>query len=168
MLLKFNKTGSVKTPERAHATDAGIDFYCPPIVEIVENLNSNSANSGITITDSTIVIPPGKNAVIPSNIRVEIPYGYMGLFLNKSGVASKKDALIGAQVIDTMYSGIVHVDLHNVGTEDLIIEENMKLSQMVMIPVLSCDLTEVEENQLYDWMISDKNRGGSGFGSTGK
>lgn len=168
MLLKFSKTGNVKNPQRAHATDAGIDFCCPPISEIKDAINSNSANSGITLTNNSIVIPPGRNAVIPSNIRVEIPYGYMGLFLNKSGVASKNDALIGAQVIDCFYSGIVHVDLHNVGTDDLVIEEGSKLSQMVIIPVLSCDLTEVDEDMLYDWMISDKNRGDAGFGSTGK
>ena len=66
------------------------------------------------------------------------------------------------------YSGEVHIDLHNVGTEDLIIEEDMKLAQMVMVPVLSCDLINVEENDLYEWMKQESHRGEGGFGSTGQ
>lgn len=66
------------------------------------------------------------------------------------------------------YSGEVHIDLHNVGNTDFIIEPGIKLAQLVMVPVLSCDLTEVEEDKLYDWMKSDKTRDDGGFGSTGK
>ena len=62
----------------------------------------------------------------------------------------------------------MNVDIHNVGTSPLIIEENMKLAQLVMVPILNCDLTDVSEDQLYDWMLDDKNRGEGGFGSTGK
>ena len=171
MLLKYSTTRDVITPSRGHATDAGIDFRCPKFDKsFIDDLNNNPANKGINFgTDpKRIIIPPNVNIVIPSGIKVEIPYGFMGLFLNKSGVASKKDAVIGAQVIDTFYSGEVHVDLHNVGSEDLIIEEDMKLAQMVIVPVLSCDLTEVEEDALYDWMKPDSIRGEGGFGSTGK
>ena len=127
-------------------------------------------NIDIKVSNKEVIIcvPPGENVTIPSGIKVEIPYGYMGLFLNKSGVASKNDVIIGAQVIDTFYSGEVHVDLHNVGTRDFIITEGMKLAQMIMVPILSCDLTECEEEDLYAWMKPDSVRGDGGFGSTGK
>ncbi len=169
MLLKFAKTRNVKTPARGHATDAGIDFCCPEFDDaFIVDFEKQEANDGIVVADNKIIIKPGQNACIPSGIKVEIPFGYMGLFLNKSGVASKKDVLIGAQVIDVFYSGEVHIDLHNVGESDFIITPNMKLTQMTLVPILSCDLTECEEDSLYDWMKQDSHRGEGGFGSTGK
>lgn len=171
MFLKYAKVRKVETPSRGHATDAGIDFYCPSLEgSFIEDFKSNKANSGATYgTDpARLVVPPGQNAVIPSGIKVEIPYGYMGLFLNKSGVASKSKVLIGAQVIDTFYSGEVHIDLHNVGDTDFVFEPGQKLAQMVLVPVLSCDLIDVEEDDLYEWMKDGDHRGEGGFGSTGK
>jgi len=103
MLLPIDEVRPVKGPDRAHPTDAGMDFFCPKINEkLKEDMKNNPANEGILydITSKTITIPSGENAVIPSGIKVEIPYGHMGLFLNKSGVASKTDLIIGAQVID--------------------------------------------------------------------
>lgn len=176
MLLKYVKTRDVEYPSRGHATDAGIDFFVPTISDdFIKDLEAIEANAtGVAFVNhrfngggkNEIHIQPGSNVLIPSGIKIEVPYGYMGLFLNKSGVASKKDALIGAQVIDTFYSGEVHIDIHNVGSEMLILTEGMKLAQMVMIPVLACDLTLVDEEQLYDWMTQDSVRGAGGFGST--
>lgn len=171
MYLKYAKIRDVEIPSRGHATDAGIDFRCPKFDKaFVEDVDSKGSNKNINWgTDpKRIIVPPGENVTIPSGIKVEIPYGYMGLFLNKSGVASKSDAIIGAQVIDTFYSGEVHIDLHNVGSGDLIIEEGMKLAQMTLVPVLNCDLINVEENDLYEWMKDGNHRGEGGFGSTGK
>jgi dUTP pyrophosphatase len=171
MLLKIATTRDVDIPSRGHATDAGVDFRCPKFdTEFLEDLISKEANKNINwkTKPKRFIVPPGENITIPSGVKVEIPYGYMGLFLNKSGVASKHDVVIGAQVIDTFYSGEVHIDLHNVGTDDFVVEENMKLAQMVIIPILNCDITICEENDLYDWMKSNSYRDEGGFGSTGK
>lgn len=169
MLLKFVKTRDVDSPSRGHATDAGIDFKMPKFdEEFKKAVKNNKANSGVYFDKGVVVIPPEANIVVPSGIKVEIPFGHMGLFLNKSGVASKSDLIIGAQVIDTFYSGEVHVDLHNVGKAEVRLEEGQKLAQMIIVPILSCDLTEVSEDQLYDWMKEDEKRMEGGFGSTGK
>lgn len=169
MLLKYATVRKVGWPERGHSTDAGIDFRCPEINDsFVKDLLGKEANKNIEVRGSEIIVPPGENATIPSGIKVEIPYGYMGLFMNKSGVASKNDVLVGAQTIDIFYSGEVHIDLHNVGNSNFIISENMKLAQMALVPILSCDLTLCDEDDLYDWMKEDKTRGEGGFGSTGK
>lgn len=64
------------------------------------------------------------------------------------------------------YSGEVHIDVHNVGGKILELKEGQKVAQMVMVPILSCDLTEVSEEMLYDWMKEDQIRGEGGFGST--
>jgi dUTP pyrophosphatase len=169
MLLKYSKMRNVKSPERGHATDAGIDFYCPVFDETFKDdvLSKPSNQSGVSITEDKLIIEPNHNITIPSGIKVEIPYGYMGLLLNKSGIASNYDMIVGAQVIDTFYNGEVHIDLHNVGKKNFVITQGMKLVQMVLTPVLSTDLTEVEEDDLYEWMKQDSYRGAGGFGSTG-
>lgn len=102
MLLKYSKMRNVKSPERGHATDAGIDFYCPVFDEMFKDdvLSKPSNQSGVYIKEDKLIIEPNHNITIPSGIKVEIPYGYMGLFLNKSGIASNYDMIIGAQVID--------------------------------------------------------------------
>lgn len=169
MYLGFITIREVKSPDRAHPTDAGIDFFCPDFDgQFIKDFKALEANSkNVDIDDLAIEIRPGGNACIPSGIRVGIPYGYMGLFLNKSGVASKRDLLIGAQVIDTFYSGEVHIDLHNVGSEVVVIKPGDKLAQMTVVPVLACTLTEVgDEEMLYDWMKQEEHRNEKGFGSS--
>lgn len=171
MLLKYSAIRQVKSPARGHATDAGIDFFVPEFTkDFLEDLLEKSPKlKNIDPNDppEMIGISSGESILIPAGVKLEIPYGYMGLFLNKSGVASKRQLLIGAQVIDTFYSGEVHINLHNVGNNPVFLEPGDKIVQMTLVPVLNCDLTEVEEDHLYDYMLSDKNRGSGGFGSTG-
>jgi len=167
MLLPIEDVRKVKTPDRAHPTDAGLDFFCPEIdKELIDYMKANKANDGLKFSDNKILVPPGTNAVIPSGIKVEIPYGFSGIFMNKSGVASKMDVLVGAQVIDTFYSGEVHIDLHNVGTDNFIVEAGMKLAQLILVPVVMCEPTYSDE--LYYDMKRDGFRDEAGFGSTDK
>jgi dUTP pyrophosphatase len=169
MLLKYAQTRLCRIPDRAHATDAGLDFFMPEFTEsFLNDLTANPVNKGIAISkvEKIVRLPAHKSILIPSGIKIEVPYGYMALFLNKSGVAAKKNLLIGSQVIDTFYSGEVHVNLHNVSDEDVSIAEGEKLVQLVFIPILTCEPTLVDEQELYDWMMQDQTRGAGGFGSS--
>ena len=148
MYLRFAKVRSVTSPSRANPTDAGIDFFVPNDFEAGE-------------------LDPKKSILIPSGIKVEIPFGYMGLFLNKSGIASKKKLLVGAQVVDTYYSGEVHIDLHNVGEDSILISPGDKIIQMTIVPIVPTSLQEVGEPELYKDFLLDNTRGEGGFGSTG-
>lgn len=148
MYLRYAKVRDVEHPERGHYTDAGIDFYVPNDFE-------------------PITLQPGENIVIPSGIKVEIPIGYMGLFLNKSGVASKKSLVTGAQVIDPYYSGEVHLDMHNIGNNSVEIRPGDKITQMALVPVSHAQLTLCDENDLYYDFYSEEHRNEKGFGSTG-
>jgi dUTP pyrophosphatase len=152
MNIKFAKVREVESPKRGHPTDAGIDFFIP-----------RDFNNGIPYT-----INSGKSILIPSGIKIEIPYGFMGLFLNKSGIASKKKLLIGAQVIDTFYSGEVHINLHNVSDEDITIKSDDKIVQLVIVPVVCATPEECKEEDLYKDMLMNDIRGEGGFGSTNK
>jgi dUTP pyrophosphatase len=171
MYLRFAKTRNVKSPKRNNPTDAGIDFFIPEFDEAFKYaFRENPANKGTIIDgDNRIIIRPGANACIPSGIKIEVPYGYMALFLNKSGIASKKDLLIGAQVIDTAYAGEVGLDLHNVSqehTQDLLPGD--KVVQLVMIPIACCGLMEIKVEELYKDFELKEIRGEKGFGSSDK
>jgi len=149
MYLRHAVIRDVKSPERGHYPDAGIDFFVPNDFE-------------------AIILKPNDSVTIPSGIKVEIPIGYMGLFLNKSGVASKKSLIMGAQVIDPYYSGEVHLDLHNVGHQEIEINPGDKITQMVLVPISHCQLTESDPDDLYSDYKTDKElREEKGFGSTG-
>ena len=67
-----------KLPLRAHASDAGMDlFYCP------------NGDKKLYDCSKNYFIPPKESRLIPTGIKVEVPYGYMLEIKNKSGIASK-------------------------------------------------------------------------------
>lgn len=149
MLIKIAKVDgtNVKLPTRAHATDAGLDFYVPDSFKQV-TLHSN------------------ESVLIPSGIKIEIPYSYMGLFLNKSSLGSK-GLLIGAQVIDTFYSNEVYIDVHNVSPNNIDIIPGMKIAQLVLVPIAYATPVLVDDSELYQDMKIENVRGLNGFGSSG-
>lgn len=147
MYLRYSRVRDVEVPKRPYSTDAGIDFYVPNDFEEVTLL-------------------PGESVNIPSGIKVEIPIGYMGLFLNKSGIATKYNLIVGAQCIDTFYTGEVHINLHNIGDADVKIKPGMKIIQMVIIPVICCGLQEVSPFSLNEDFSKINLRNEKGFGST--
>ena len=139
-----------KLPVRAHVSDAGADlFYCP---------NKDHAMYG-----EDFCVHPGESKIVPTGIKVEVPYGFMLEIKNKSSVAAKKQLLVGACVVDSGYNGEVFVNLHNVGSLAQIIQPGQKLAQAVMIPVKTCKITECET----DTLNQDSSRGEGALGSTG-
>ncbi len=145
-MIRFKKCREVKSPSRGNPLDAGVDFYVPDKHPCVR-------------------IKPGESVNIPSGIKIEILPNTVGLFLNKSGIA-RKGLIVGAQVIDCGYTGEVHLSLHNIGTEEVIIGPGQKVAQMLIMPVSVCDLTEMGVN--YEIRTFDSTRGEGAFGSTGE
>ena len=146
MYIKISKVRDVNTPIRGYSTDAGLDFYIPNDFKM-------------------IILKPNDKILIPSGIKIEIPYGYAGIFLNKSSIGMK-GLIVGAQVIDTFYSGEVHIDLHNISNSDIELKPGMKIAQMLLIPVLYPQPLVVNENDLYKTMKENRYRESNGFGST--
>lgn len=148
MYIKIAKTRDVKSPVRANPGDA-LDFFVP-----------NDFKS--------VVIHPGTNVVIPAGIKVEVPFGYGLVFLNKSGIASKQNLIIGACLVDHGYNGEVHVDIHNIDEiREFFILPGMKIAQAVLVPLLTPSIIEVPEDELYRDIATISSRGTGGFGSTG-
>ena len=133
-------------PKRAYSDDAGMDFYY-----CADN-------------NEQITIRPMGNAVIPTGVSIEVPEGHMLEMKNKSGVAAKRQLLVGSCVIDRGYTGEIFVNLNNVGTTVQIIEPGQKLAQGVFVKISQPELIIIDANQnLYE--KSDRQEGS--LGSTG-
>ena len=154
MKLKvFKIREEAKLPVRAHTTDAGMDlFYCPD----EEHRSFNGSKQ--------VRIGAHQGALIPTGLKIGVPEGYMLEIKNKSGVATKKRLVVGACVVDSGYDGEIFVNLNNIGGNIAVIEPGQKLAQAVLVPVKTCSLEEVFDDNVYGKSTS---RGSGGFGSTG-
>lgn len=108
-----------------------------------------------------IEIKPGERVSVSTGIAMEIPYGYVGLIWDKSGVSHKGGLKTLGGVIDAGYRGEVKVGMINLATETYTFEKGHKVAQMIIQERAEVELEEVSE-------LSDSKRGTGGFGSTGK
>ena len=125
-------------PERAHEADAGYDLRSPIKTRIY----------------------PGMSFTIDTGVHVQIPHGYVGMLKSKSGLNVKHD-IVGEGVIDSGYTGSIRVKLYNHGNESYMIEVGDKISQLVILPILTPDLEQTNS-------FEKTERGNNGFGSTGR
>jgi len=142
----FKVRETAKIPQRAHPTDAGIDFYYYP-----EH-------------PTLLGIEPGQSVLLPTGIKMEVPSTCMLQIMNKSGIASKRHLITGACVVDEGYTGEIFVNLHNIGTETNFIESGQKIAQGVFVRIEKPVLLEINEDNLYGGGTS---RGSGALGSTG-
>lgn len=107
-------------------------------------------------------IPAGATVKIGTGIAMEIPEGYFGAVFARSGMATKRGLrpanCVG--VIDADYRGEIIVALHNDSEKCETIRDGDRVAQLVIMPYLGVQLSEVEE-------LNDTERGTGGFGSTG-
>ena len=136
-------------PTRSNPSDAGLDVYFSPKER------------------KSVSIQPGEGAILSTGLKFGIPHGYMLEVKNRSSVAAKRSLIIGACVVDSGYDGELFVNLHNVGTEEQIIEPHAKIAQVVMVPVVSFRAMETSNPDLYGWYpITISDRADGALGST--
>ena len=131
-----------RIPSRAHPGDAGLDLHA-----------AEAARLG-----------PGERASVGTGIAVEIPEGHAGLVLPRSGLAARHGiALVNAPgLIDSGYRGEIRVLLLNTDRDEAFeIEPGDRIAQLAVSPVADAEPLEVEE-------LSESDRGGGGFGSSGR
>tara|TARA_R110000824_G_scaffold8737_3_gene39536 strand:- start:677 stop:1147 length:471 start_codon:yes stop_codon:yes gene_type:complete len=142
-----------KLPTRAHQSDAGVDiYYCP------------KGTRARIIREEGFAIEPRQSVLMPTGLKAEIPYGYMMEIKNKSGIAFKRQLVVGACVIDPGYDGEIYVNLHNLGLKTQYLRPGDKIAQAVMVPIIHCSIQEVETDKILNLHSP---RGEGGFGSTG-
>jgi dUTP pyrophosphatase len=142
-----------KLPTRAFPADAGMDLYfCP---------NSELATRMISVMG--LAIEMRESILLSTGLKIEVPYGHMLEIKNKSGIAYKRQLLVGACVIDSGYAGEIFINLQNIGWKTQYVKAGDKLAQAVLIPIAVCGVEEVTEKEFK----ADSQRGTGGFGSTG-
>lgn len=125
-------------PKRAYPWDAGMDLRSPVDVNIL----------------------PGCREIIDTGVHVEIPKGCVGLLTSKSGLMAKCGVL-NTGTIDAGYTGPLRAVLFNFGDEVLEVRRGMKITQLVILPVMTPAPEIVTE-------LGTTERGDKGFGSTGR
>src|SRR5918994_2951365 len=112
-------------PSRAHDGDAGLDLYAA----------------------EAATIEPGDRATVATGIAVEIPAGFTGLVLPRSGLAARHGiALVNAPgLIDSGYRGEIRVLLLNTDRDDPFeIQPGDRIAQLLVTPFVAADVIEVD------------------------
>jgi dUTP pyrophosphatase len=133
---------AARPPTRAHDDDAGYDLRA-----------AESAS-----------LPPGERASVGTGVALEIPLGWAGLVLPRSGLAARHGiALVNAPgLIDPGYRGEVRVLLLNTDrTETFDITPGDRIAQLVLVRFETPELEDAEA-------LGASARGQAGFGSTGR
>lgn len=138
MKLKATLDTNAYMPTRAHEADAGMDLYSPVAGAVY----------------------PGDSMTIDTGVHIEIPVGYVGMVKSKSGL-NVNYGITSEGVIDAGYTGSIVVKLYNHGNCAVPIEVGQKISQLVILPIITPELELVES-------LEDTERGANGFGSSGK
>jgi len=154
MILQYYMVrGNEFPPVRANPSDAGLDLRWVPM----------------EARETVLRVAPGASILVPTGCKFAIPHGYMMEIKNKSGIAYKRQLLVGACVVDSGYEGEVFVNLHNIGSDTQILSPGDKVAQGVVIPVIHARFMASENPDIYDWCpITISNRGTGALGSTGQ
>ncbi len=143
--MKIKKVrDNAKVPQRATGGSAGLDL-CACI-------------------DAPITLNGGETALIPTGVAIALPSAEYGAFIfPRSGIAIKHGIglLNSVGVIDSDYRGEIMVGVINQISESYTIEPGERIAQMVIMPVSTMPVVEVDE-------LDETSRGAGGFGSTGR
>jgi len=143
MTIKVIYTGKHELPQFETSHSAGMD------------LRAN--------IEAPIVLEKGARALVATGIKLALPDGYEAQIRPRSGLAYKHGITVlnSPGTIDADYRGDVGVLLINHGNDAFIIEDGMRVAQMVV-----AQYTQFTWDTVND--LDDTSRGEGGFGSTGK
>ena len=145
MELKIKKLDPrAQLPTRGTSGSAGLDLHA--------------------LLDQPITVPAGGRLSVPTGIALGLPSPEtVGLVFARSGLAVKHGLCLsnGVGVIDSDYTGEIKVGLVNLSESPYELQPGERIAQLVVMPVLLPQLTEVEE-------LQETCRGAGGFGSTGR
>jgi len=117
----------------------------------------------MALIENPITIKPQNSALIPTGLSIAIPEDTEVQIRPRSGLAAKSSisVLNTPGTIDSDYRGEIKIILFNHGKEEFTVNNNDRIAQMILMPVLKAEFEEVEE-------LPKTIRGSEGFGSTGK
>ena len=125
--------------------------------------NGASGMDLMAFVEKPISLEPGKSCLVPTGLSVAFPEEYEIQIRPRSGLAAKKNisVLNTPGTIDSDYRGELKIILFNYSSENFIINNNDRIAQMVLTPIIKMELEETDK-------LPQSIRGKGGFGSTGK
>jgi len=114
-------------------------------------------------TDTSITIPSGGRALIPTGIAISPERAdVVAIIAARSGLAIKHGISLsnGIGVIDSDYRGEICVGLTNNSDKDFTVEPGDRIAQLMFMPVYTAKFIESSS-------LDETERGTGGFGSTG-
>ena len=113
--------------------------------------------------NAPLVLASGKHAMVPTGLAIALPPGFEAQVRPRSGLAAKHAVTVlnSPGTIDADYRGEISVILINHGEAPFTIRRGERVAQMVIAPVVQAELVVASA-------LSTTDRGGGGFGSTGR
>ncbi len=116
----------------------------------------------VAAIDKDIELLPGKRAVVPTGLSIELPTGLEAQVRPRSGLAAKYGVTVlnTPGTVDSDYRGEVKIILINLGDEPFHVTRGMRIAQMIIARHERAELVERTS-------LSETARGAGGHGSTG-
>jgi dUTP pyrophosphatase len=113
--------------------------------------------------DAPVMLAPGTYALIPTGLTIALPQGYEAQIRPRSGLAARHGVTVlnAPGTVDADYRGEIGVLLINHGDRPFLIRRGERIAQMVIAAVARAELTLAAS-------LAATERGGGGFGSTGR
>jgi len=136
------------------------------IKKLDENVNlpnmSTPQSAGYDLESSeNVVIMPGRRAVVPTGLSIQMPPGIYGRVAPRSGLAIKHGLNVGAGVIDPDYTGEIKVVLFNHDRRPFVVKPGYRIAQLILENYHKLPVEEVKGD------LDQTERGEKGFGSSG-
>jgi dUTP pyrophosphatase len=113
--------------------------------------------------DQPVTLAPGQRALVPTGLAIALPEDYEAQVRPRSGLAAKHGITVlnSPGTIDADYRGEISVLLVNLGDAPFTVRRGERIAQMIVAPVARAELVRAE-------ILPGTERGGGGFGSTGR
>ena len=133
-------TDTCTLPTKAFRGDAGFDVYSD---------------------EPTFQLKFAQRKKVKLGFSMDLPFGWMALIQEKSGMALADGILTIGNVIDSGYRGEVHAILLCLDSYPVLIKQSQKVAQMIILPCYTGGEYTIKKE------LSLGSRGINGFGSTG-
>lgn len=140
-----------------------IKMRLAPGAKIPEYNSEGSAGADVfAFLEKPLCIDPGGMALVPTGIFIELPEGFEAQMRPRSGLAINHGITLlnTPGTIDSDYRGEIKIILTNFGKEPFVVENGMRIAQMVISKVWHGEFTPVDT-------LKESKRNEGGFGHTG-
>jgi dUTP pyrophosphatase len=111
----------------------------------------------------SISILPGETVLVPTGLKMELPYYTEMQIRPRSGLAKRWGHYMpnSPGTVDADYRGEIMIMVRNTQNHHIFITRGDRIAQGIIAPVIRCAMKEVEK-------VNETARGSGGFGSTGR